>query len=269
MAALFVNIAGAQFPCFSQTAGPQAHVVKYGAWVKPAVFTPDGHEQALLDFQRQTQGKPAIAHYYIAFNADLGSEAAWALSKGMIPMVSMHCGKPTDVNRGAYDNYFKKFGQQIKACGGPVLFRYGFEMDNAHVEPDAGTPQQFKAAWQRVHTLIKDTKTGAGATNCEFVFCPTAEGYKLHADLIKQMYPGAPYTYFIACDGYNRTQPNGRSAKEIFASFLSVANELDSSKSLLIGETGTVGTDQQKADWLKDLGDWAKTTPRMWAVCYW
>src|SRR5262249_36610633 len=160
-----------------------------------------GH-QAFTDMNKKLGNKLGVDNFYVGFDHKLDDRISQDIKNGVEPMISMPAGNSKDISNGKYDQYLEQLAKQIKAAGGNVMFRYGYEMDNGHVEKNAGTPQDFVKAWQHIHDIFQKE----GATNAKFVWCPTAQGYKTgKAD---NYWPGSKYVDELGADGYNRQEPN-------------------------------------------------------------
>ncbi len=141
------------------------------------LWSPGQFERELDQQLAQLGGKPQ----YVMFFRDLFRERGFPLEavkicdqRGLIPVISYepapwHAREDTgglgDIAGGDWDAYFRQWAQAAAGWGKPVIFRFGFEM-NGDWFAWGRKPQQFKAAWRRVHHLFRQ----AGAENIKWMF---------------------------------------------------------------------------------------------------
>ena len=173
-------------------------------------------------------------------------------------MVSHGKTTATKIASGADDSTIRKFATGVKDLHGPVLLRFGFEMDQrAHA---FGTPSQFIAAWRHVYNVFQKV----GATNVRFVWCPTAAAFV--NGVAGKWYPGDAYVDWIGVDGYNRytTTHEWKSFGALFGPFYTFGSS--HSQPLVVAESGTTedaGHPGRKGTWFLDAASWLKAHPRI------
>jgi hypothetical protein len=201
----------------------------------------------------------AIVSFYEAWDtpppvADMSRVAA----DGALPMVSVHCGA-TDaaVAAGADDRMLRLFATIYKDYGGPVLFRWFWEMNLSKIENHAqclggGTAAtqdaEYAAAFRHVWTIFHEV----GATNVAFVWAPSAARTAPDA---APFYPGNAYVDWIGSDLYDR--PGYGTWSSMYAPFYDEWSR--TGKPLVLTETGAVGPAAQ-ASWLANINS---TAPSM------
>nr|WP_245703698.1 glycosyl hydrolase [Streptomyces lushanensis] len=85
--------------------------------------------------------------------------------------------------------------RRLKAYGKRVFFSFDQETDFR--TPDAGTPEEFVAAYRHVYDRFEKL----GVDNVVWVW--TVSGYLGNAELMKSLYPGDEYVDWIGMDQYN------------------------------------------------------------------
>jgi hypothetical protein len=219
----------------------------------------------------QAEGRKLdIDHHYLSFGSPLPDTYAWDVAQGRIPMVSW-AGQDTDeIAAGKWDSLIISRAKEIKALKAPFLVRFMWEMDGAPNEAHfvMGT-QSYINAWRRVVTIFRQQ----GATNAQFVWCPTAYGFRPNGGRGPSFYPGDNYVDWVAADGYNWAPGRGgnyASFQSVFANFYDWAKKNTPNKPLLIGETGVQERNPgDKAKWIAAMGQTIKTVyPNIKAVVY-
>ncbi len=222
----------------------------FGAWVEPTDgFTTGDEEASIATLEHELGRRLAIDQLYARWSAAMPlAIARWDLRNGSIPMISWG-GAPTRlITSGRYDAQIRARALELRALRGPVLLRWFAEMDGTVNRADAGSPQNFIAAWRHIHDIF----TSVGATNVSWVWCPTA--YNFSTGYAQQFYPGSTFVNWVGADGYNWA-PRLRRARwtsfgQIFSSFYRWG--VSSGKPLLIGEYGVLeGAPGQKAAWFQ------------------
>ncbi len=242
--------------------------VLFGAWVQPVNgFTDAGQESSITAFERLTGRKLAIDSLYTQWSEPMPlTLASWDLDGGRVPMISWGPVNSAQVAAGAFDQQIRWQAAQLKSLHGPVLLRYFPEMNNSFVATNAGSPDQFIAAWRHVFKIFKTV----GATNVQWVWCPTSIGFATGA--AERFYPGEAYVNWIGADGYNWApglpSARWRSFAAIFSAFYRWADR--QGRPLLVAEFGTdEGTPGAKATWFRLAGQQLQTLfPRIRAVVY-
>ena len=162
------------------------------------------------------------------------------------------------INNGSQDAYIKQFALGAKSYGYPVILAPFDEM-NLNEEAwgygqNGNTAAKFVTAWKHIHDIF--VSNGAGNVRFAITYnnvpIPSTSGNNF-ADY----YPGSTYVDYVAIDGFNFGNP-WQSPSQVFSSAVSQLSSFG--KPIEILSTGSVpGT--QKAQWIKDLGTYIKSTP--------
>jgi beta-mannanase len=149
---------------------------------------------------------------------------------------------------GDHDRYVRTAAERLAGFGGPVLLRWGHEM-NGHWYPwgaGAGaTASQYVAAWRRLWHLFHD----AGASNVAWVWSPNI--LDRCADFAP-WYPGAEYVDWLALDGYNwGGWGRWRSFRRLFATSYARLAVLGP-QPIMIAETASAEAGGDKARWITE-----------------
>lgn len=224
-----------------------------GAWVGPQTGPPEQQRQAVTDLEAQLQRRLDIDHHFYPWSKPFPTwRERWDLQAGRIPLISWNGTSTAAIAAGSYDHLIGQRADQVAALGKPVLLRWFWEMDTDNNggesgAAEVGTPARYIAAWRHIHALFAER----GATNVEWVWCPTAMGFT-KGDA-PAYYPGDDAVDWICADGYSWSADRGsgrwRPFQEIFADFYAWASRRP--KPLMIGEFGVQQGDG-KAGWIDD-----------------
>ena len=193
--------------------------------------------------------------------------------RGALPMVSWEpwntAGDSFRLGRiaaGRFDAYIRRSAREARAWGKPIMLRFAHEM-NGDWEPwgrgalGAGS-RNYVAAWRHLVTVFREE----GADNVLWVWCANVNTGKLP---FMQFYPGDEWVDWVGLDGFNWGNSIGwRSFSEVFAgSYEALAAE--TSKPILIAETGSGEEDGDKAAWvtsalLRELADFELVRAVVW-----
>jgi hypothetical protein len=133
----------------------------------------------------------------------LNKLAFWDIQMGRIPLVGWGCGSSTAIKSGSQDAIIRKTAEAMKAFGQQFFMRYCWEMDGDKRHVEVGSPQDFVAAWIRIHQIFDEV----GADNVIWVWCGNANTFKnpnqyTHA-YAWDYYPGDEWVDWVSADGYN------------------------------------------------------------------
>ncbi len=157
----------------------------------------------------------------------------------------------TAIAEGAYDDFFRGWGEAADALGLPVLVRFGFEMNGGWFSWGQ-QPEAFRKAWRRAWEVTR----AAGGDELEWVFAPNVlydeRGFE---EGFAPYYPGDAYVDHVALDGYNFGDDHSewhawQSYDEIFGRSLDLLD--DFGKPLFISEIGCAD-DPRKPAWIEDF----------------
>jgi cellulose synthase (UDP-forming) len=165
------------------------------------------------------------------------------------------------VEAGAYDRQLQQLLAPLKAYGGPVLFRFGHEMDLAGQYPWGWSdPSQFKRLYRYVHGYSQRQD----ARNLIWVWSPAGEPNAA------QFWPGSSRVDVIGTSIYSSRawSPTAQAA-----SFASLMQERRSRlgqfrKPWLISEMGISGNPQEQHQWLSQLQQQLSRFPEVRGLVY-
>jgi beta-mannanase len=245
----------------------------YGAFEMP---TPGAggmaqYKAQILAKEQFNGRKYDILHYFYPWGAALPSwREHWNIENGRTPMVSWAGPVVSTIIDGSQNAHIDKTARGLRDLKKPVILRFFWEMDGTANVGRALGPEQYKQAWR----LLRQRFQAAGATNVEFAWVPTADGFRRGE--AQKWYPGDDAVDWIGADGYNWYPVSNsgaakwRSFAEIFTPFYQWASQRP--KPLIIGETGAQedpAVPNRKAQWLKDSAVAVERTfPRIKAVVY-
>lgn len=192
----------------------------------------------------------------------------WLVSGGRTPYLSWAGPTTSSITNGSQDGVIDARARSLKAFGKPVLLRWFWEMDGTRNRARAVNATTYKAAWRRIVTRFRRL----GATNVEFVWCPTAYGFV--RGTAQTYYPGDDVVDWTCADGYNwaplKPGTQWKSFADIFSPFYNWAAKRP--RPMIAGEFGAMedpARPGRKAQWLSDARNAVKTRfPRIKAVVY-
>lgn len=239
-----------------------------GSYIQPTSHDRAGQERAILAEERAMGRRRDIEHWFYPWESPFPTwREPWAAAGGRLSLISWAPARTTDINAGRYDAMIDSRARGMRAFGRPVLLRWFAEMDGNAKRSKAVSPAAFIAAWRRIYNRFQ----AQGATNVEFVWCPTAWNFQTGS--APQWYPGDGYVQWLCADGYNwaprRPGAEWTSFESTFASFHAWAARRG--KPLMIGEVGS-GEDWsrpgRKADWIRAAADTIRRWPAVKAFVY-
>jgi hypothetical protein len=228
---------------------------------------------ALSQFEQHAGKGVAIVSYFIGYEPNNPPERdrlAAIQAQGKVPMITWewHQTNLAGILTGKYDADARLWARELKAHGGPVLLRWGHEMNGPwypwSVGVNGNTAPQYVAAWQRLRGIFQQE----GATNVQWVWSPNIIDYGVPD--FTPMYPGDAYVDWVGLDGYNWATLNPwRSFTQLFQPSYTVLTAL-TNKPLMIAEWGSTEQGGDKGAWLRSaLATEIPTTfPRIKAVLY-
>jgi mannan endo-1,4-beta-mannosidase len=276
---------GASTPSGPTLAGvvkPPAAGALLGIYRPPAPFDPS----PLDSYATISPKRPAIVMWYQQWGNgepnlfDPGMVAA-VYARGAIPMISWEPwdpgAKPHNLRNpadapdwslatiigGQHDDYLRTWAAAAKALGGPVMLRPMHEM-NGDWYPWGGTvngntPSQYVEAWRHVH----DVFVQVGATNVTWVWSVNVNSKPNTAENAYNVYyPGDAYVDWVAVSGFNagtnRATGKRNTFEELFTKPLAYLKTIG--KPIIIGESGSVQANADKAAWITDTYQQLQTT---------
>ncbi len=232
--------------------GASARTIALGTYVRGLEDNP-----GLLDQYSEEVGRPpAIVGAYKRWDVPpfYGPELHEIASRGAVPMVGWepwdeagHGYRLSAIAKGRFDAYIWRSAREASEWGGPILLRFGQEMNGSWAPwqrgVDGTTGPRFVAAWRHMVRIFRR----AGATNVSWVWCP----YVNNGDLpFMDFYPGNKWVDWLALDGFNWGAPIAWQAfpKVFDASYRRLVRI--GSKPIMIAETGSNEAGGNKVRWL-------------------
>jgi beta-mannanase len=267
-----VAVIGASLAVLSTTASatiqtaPAGPGVLFGAYANPTnVWNAPDRRTAVTSFE-SALGRPLdISHVYDGWNQSMPDwETQWNDASGRTTLISWSHSPVSPVVSGSQDAYISSVADGLKALSHPVMLEYFWEMDLHRYDKATVSPANFIAAWQHIHDIF----VARGATNVEFVWCPSAYGYV--NGTAQKYYPGASYVDWICADGYNWGSVKPQKSLTFGDIFKGMyAFGAPTGKPLMVGEVGTAeATPGGRAAWFTDLVATLPTMPAIKAVVY-
>lgn len=230
-----------------------ARQIALGAYIRGVEDSP-----GLLDRYTEEVGRPpAIVLSYKRWDVKpfYTPELHEIASRGAVPMVSWEPWNEdgqgyrlSDIARGRYDSFIRHSAIEAKEWGGPILLRFGQEMNGSWAPwqrgVDGTTGPRFVAAWRHLVGVFRQV----GATNVSWVWCPYIDNGELP---FMNFYPGARWVDWLALDGFNWGAPIAwQSFPKVFdRSYRKLARLAP--KPIMIAETGSNEAGGNKARWLR------------------
>ena len=244
------------------------------------------HTDDLASFERlraQTGASLRSFTYYRSWADHPSFDAAFArqvAAAGAVPSITWEPWAPqagvdqpayrlARIASGAFDAYVDRWATGIRSYGGPVVLRFGHEM-NGNWYPwaeavNGNRPGDYVAAWTRV----QDRFRAAGVTNVTWVWSPNVS-YPGSTPL-RGLYPGDARVQQIGIDGYNGGSelPWGgwRSFSAIFDPTLAEVARF-TGRPIVIGETSSAEVGGSKALWTTELFRAVAARPRIVGVTF-
>ena len=226
------------------------------------------HPDKLEALESNIHKKVAVAHYFRGWEHlenenEIGVELQTISTKGWVPMVSVNpyffgkCESDNGetlyktISTGKCDAFLKGAGAVLADVQSPFLLRFAWEMNvdsmEWSIQRTGSTPQEFKLAWQRVHSIFKSS----GVKNAYWVFSPQVTSPTTIP--IADLYPGDAYVDWVGLDGYNwgttQSWSTWQSFSEIFKESYNEMRAIAPSKKFMIAEVNTVDAGGNQAEW--------------------
>ncbi|MHC4407398.1 MAG: glycoside hydrolase family 26 protein [Planctomycetota bacterium] len=219
------------------------------------------------------------APHYIMFYRDLGRpfprpQVDVIHERNATPIISLELWQwmrarkgnyLTEINSGAWDDFFRRWGEDARKDGRRILLRFGFEM-NGDWFTWSGDPAAYIAAWRRAHRLVR-------APNVEWVWSPNVTNVPdKTANDMHRYYPGDRFVDWVGVDGYNFGDHHDEwhawnSFESIFDELLDEFAERYDGKPIMIAETGSA-PGPQRARWIREAHTYLGTRANVKAVVW-
>lgn len=212
----------------------------------------------LLDSYSQEVGRrPAIVGAYKRWDVApfYEPELRQIASRGAVPMIGWEPWNEDDhgfrlkaIAHGRYDAYIRRSAWEAREWGGPILVRFGQEMNGSWAPwqrgVDGTTGPRFVAAWRHIVRIFRQV----GASNVSWVWCPYVNNGRLP---FKDFYPGDRWVDWLALDGFNWGAPIAwQTFPTIFDRSYRTLTRM-SRKPILIAEIGSNEAGGDKAAWVR------------------
>ncbi len=172
------------------------------------------------------------------------------------------------IANGDFDNYIKKFADDVKSYKYPVMIRFAHEMNGNWYSWGSkfNTPGEYIAAWRHVHDIF----LSEGATNVTWLWSPNAiyvDSQVPYAGQIKMFYPGDKYVDWVGFSAFNWAgiykQNVWQTPSDLYTTTISDLATLN--KPIIIAETASAGSSfaTMKAEWIKELAVYIKKNPEI------
>jgi membrane-bound metal-dependent hydrolase YbcI (DUF457 family) len=234
-------------------ASASARTIALGTYIRGIEDSP-----GLLDqYSEEVGRRPAIVGSYKRWDVApfYGPELHEIASRGAVPMVGWepwdeddHGYRLSAIAKGHFDSYIRRSAREAREWEGPILVRFGQEMNGSWAPWQRGvngtTGASFIAAWRHIVTIFRRV----GATNVSWVWCP----YVNNGDLpFMDFYPGNKWVDWLALDGFNwGSSIAWQSFPKIFDASYRRLTRIGP-KPIMIAETGSDETGGSKAHWLR------------------
>lgn len=211
------------------------------------------HREALDRYTVLAERPPSIVHYFQRWTRDPAFDpaaVAFVRESGAVPMISWEPWQGLEpILRGDWDAYLAAYARDVAASGQPLFLRFAHEMNLPQI-PWFGSPETFRAAWQRVRHAFD----AAGARNVRWVWSPYVDARDVAP--LRPYFPGDGLVDWPALDGYNwgRRRPwqRWRSFEQLFGASLQGLRELMPGAPVMVAEIGCATRGGDKAAWMRE-----------------
>lgn len=154
----------------------------------------------------------------------------------------------TDIEKGVYDFYLKKWAEDLKDIESPVFVRIGHEMNDPYRYPwgpQNNSAEEFKAGWKHIHDLFKNNNV----SNVIWIWSPhPAYGY------FNEFYPGDSLVDYVGIGTLNygtvALWSEWWSFNEIFGNFYPQLSAFN--KPIMLTEFGSLETGGDRSAWFSE-----------------
>ncbi len=274
----FLTVAVAALVFIGRSRTQHVRGIAIGAYITDGPFEAPCDAAAIDKFAHLVGRMPAVVLSFQLWGArahDFPKQCMGnVIARGAAPMLTWEpwAGAITDptyklsnIVRGDFDSYIRRYAQGAKAWGHPFLLRFAHEMNGNWYPwgtmagaPNRNSPSDYVAAWRHVHDIFDQV----GASNVRWVWSPNVMGYvgDTPSPSYASLYPGDAYVDWVGLDGYNsgtsqagsgtsQTGLGWRSLEDLFAPSYKAMTSL-TSKPLMIAETASSERGGSKAAWI-------------------
>lgn len=181
-----------------------------------------------------------------------------------------------DILEGKKDEQIKTLAKEIKEFGNPVLFRLNNEMNSDWTSYSGiitlSDPEIYKDVWKRIYGIFESENV----TNCIWIFNPNDNNYPPSKwNNFLSYYPGNEYVHMIGITGYNTGTYYAKQNGEVWKSFKSIYDEIQSKYGVLfkdfpwiITEFASSSVGGNKAKWISEMFKNIHTYPNIKAAVW-
>ncbi|MFJ6573742.1 glycoside hydrolase family 26 protein [Streptomyces sp. NPDC091292] len=219
---------------------------------------------------RRAGKQPNLLEYFVKWNEGYRRGAVdEAYKQGGVPLLtwepwaSVEAGNDqpdyalAEIADGRHDAYVKRFAEDVRAHGRPLILRFAHEMNGTWFPwaentngNDAGS---YVKAWRHVHDLF----TQAGVRNVVWQWSPNILR-TIEKTRLRPLYPGDAYVDLVGLSGYRKYE---KRAADVFDPALSEIRAF-TKRPVLISETGA-RPGKDKAAWIADFFGWLRGRPEV------
>lgn len=169
-------------------------------------------------------------------------------ARGAVPMLITEYNTLSQVSDGSQDAKIRAMREALVAYGGPVLFRWNWEM-NGDWYPWGGASQasQWVAAYRHLHDVM-DAPNVSWVWNPNIFFPGVAPGQGVPVDPTP-WFPGESYVDWMGADGYCY---NGESFTSVFDPTYKLFQKLAPSKPIILAEWGASNNVGKKVSFIEE-----------------
>jgi Glycosyl hydrolase family 26 len=248
---------------------PASDSIYLGATIGASVYgetsNPPWNMKPLESFETHSGHKVAILQVHQEWGSISTSVLQSIRARGAVPMLITEYNTLSQVTNGSQDAKIKAMNAALAAYGGPVLFRWDWEM-NGDWYPWGGAShaKEWVAAYRHLH----DTMT---APNVSWVWNPNiyypnvAAGPGVPADPTA-WYPGDAYVDWMGADGYSF---HGESFKSVFEPTYKLFQKLAPDKPIILPEWAASNNTGKKTSFIREAFELTPTQfPAIKAMVY-
>jgi hypothetical protein len=231
-----------------------------GAYVQPTEYTWQDEIASVLSFEHAVGRPITIVHVYHPWLSPFPNPAdRYFVKSGKVLLLSWS-GTPDTrkIIAGDYDALIRARAEAVKRLGRPILMEFRHEMDRPDRQWAVHGPRDYIAAWDHIRAIFNEV----GATNAEWVWCPT--GYGFQVGRAEAFYPGNNEVDWVCADIYSPSA--SQSLRQVAQPFLNWASHTH--KPVLIGEFAVDSAPSAWAHWLLAAGELAKQDPQIKGMVY-
>ena len=228
-----------------------ANSIYLGATIGGAVYdeeNPPWNLRPWETFESHTDHEVAILQVHQSWGSIDPDVLRRIQARGAIPMLITEYNTLSAVANGSQDAKIRAMNQALVAYGGPVLFRWNWEM-NGDWYPWAGAGQakEWVAAYRHLHDVMT-------APNVSWIWNPNiyypnvAPGPGVPVDPTP-WWPGAAYVDWMGADGYSF---NGESFTTVFDPIYALFQQLAPEKPIILPEWAASNNRGKKVSFIEE-----------------